>query len=137
MDSIISSKGQCLCGKVRYEIVSPLSAADHCHCKMCRKQHGAAFATYANFDTKDFRWISGEEYTKVYETESGAGWCFCEECGSTVAGTENRKVTSIALGSVEGYVNIKPESHIFVESKANWHEINDDLPQFKGRSQIK
>lgn len=126
-------KGGCLCGKVRYEITGPLFNADHCHCSMCRRQHGAAFATYAEFNPGDFRWISGKDRVKVYETSSGGGWCFCCECGSTIAGTDNAKITTVTLGTIEGDPGIKPESHIFVGSKAQWHDIHDDLPQFEER----
>lgn len=124
-------KGGCLCGKVRYQVSGPLFNADHCHCSMCRRQHGAAFATYADFNPGDFNWVCGEELVKVYETPPGGGWCFCRDCGSTLAGTEHGKITSVTLGTVEGDPGIKPESHIFVGSKAQWHDIHDDLPQFE------
>ena len=124
-------KGGCLCGGVRYEITGALFDASNCHCSMCRRQHGAAYSTYARFDPDDFRWISGEELVKIYETPSGAGWCFCSECGSTLAASDKGKFTSITLGTVEGDPGIKPEFHIFAASKAVWHEIKDDLPQFE------
>ena len=130
-------KGGCLCDKVRYETNGRLFNADHCHCSMCRRQHGAAFATYADFNPDDFKWTSGQDLVKVYETSSGAGWCFCSECGSSLAGTINGKVTSITLGSVEGDPGIKLEAHIFVGSKAQWYDITDDLPQFDERPQTK
>ena len=57
----------------------------------------------------------------------------CSECGSSLAGTDKGKITVVTLGKVEGEPGIKPESHIFVGSKAQWHEINDDLPQFEER----
>jgi hypothetical protein len=126
-------KGGCLCGRVRYEITGRLFNADNCHCSKCRRQHGAAFATYADIDPGDFTWISGEDLLKKYETLSGAGWCFCTNCGSSLAGTANGKITSITLGTVEGDPGIKPESHIFVGSKAHWYEIKDDLQQFDER----
>jgi len=126
-------KGGCLCNKVRYQINGPLFDADNCHCSKCRRQHGAAFATYAGFDPVDFIWTSGENLVKVYETLQGGGWCFCSECGSTLAGTDKGKITTIALGTVEGDPGIKPESHIFVGSKARWFDICDDLPQFEER----
>ena len=129
--------GGCLCGKVRYKISGSLLGADHCHCSMCRKQHGAAFSTYADFDINGFKWLKGEEITKIFESTSAAGWCFCSECGSTLAGTENRKITSITLATVDSDVDIKPDSHIFVRSKVNWHEINDDLPQYQERAPSK
>lgn len=123
-------RGGCLCGKVRYQIAGRLLAASNCYCSMCRRQHGAAFATYAHLGPGDFEWVAGEDLVKVYEPSPEGGWCFCSECGSSLAGTFDGKITSITLGSVEGDPGIKPEAHIFVGSRAEWHEINDVLPQF-------
>ena len=134
MKTKVAIKGGCLCGSVRYEITGPLLDADHCHCSMCRRQHGAAFSTYAEFNPGDFKWTSGENHVKTYETLAGAGWCFCSECGSSLAGTAKGRITTVTLGTVEGDPGIKPASHIYVGSKAQWHEINDDLPQFEERS---
>jgi hypothetical protein len=97
---------------------------------MCRRQHGAAFATYAQLNPGDFKWTSGADLVKVFEKSADAGWCFCSECGSSLAGTDHGKITAITLGSVEGDPGIQPESHIFAGSRARWDEINDDLPQF-------
>ena len=36
----------------------------------------------------------------------------------------------VALGSLVDAPSIRPTSHIFVGSKADWFEITDDLPQF-------
>ncbi len=125
--------GGCLCGKVRYRVSGRLFGADHCHCSMCRRQHGAAFATYADFEPGEFAWISGADLVKIYEAPGGGGWCFCSECGSTLAGTDDGKVTAITLGTVEGDPGVRPEAHIFTGSRAPWHEIHDDLPQFDER----
>jgi hypothetical protein len=122
--------GVCLCHKVRYQINGLLNNADHCHCTKCRRQHGAAFATYANFNPGNFRWVSGESFVKIYLSENGGGWCFCSECGSTLAGVYNGNITSITLGTVEGDPGITPASHIFVGSKACWYDITDSLKQF-------
>jgi hypothetical protein len=126
-------EGGCLCGSVRYRIDGRLFAADNCHCSMCRRQHGAAFATYADIDPGEFAWTAGEDLVEVYETPAGAGWCFCRVCGSSLAGTVDGRITSITLGSVEGDPGIRPSAHIFTDSKAPWHEITDDLPQFDKR----
>ncbi len=126
-------QGGCLCGRVRYEIAGPLFTADHCHCSMCRRQHGAAFATYANFNPGGFKWIAGADLVKIFETSTGGGYCFCRECGSTLAGTDKGTVTSVTLGTVEGDPGTRPVAHIFVGSRARWDEITDDLPQFEER----
>ncbi|WP_025771036.1 GFA family protein [Thioalkalivibrio sp. HK1] len=129
-------EGGCLCGIVRYEITGPLTFADHCHCSMCRRQHGAAFSTYAAFDPSHFKWLSGEDFIKIYETSTGAGWCFCSECGSSLAGTEQGRITCITLGTVEGDIDIEPALHLFVGSKAKWYDIADDRPQFEKRPPV-
>ena len=126
----MSIEGSCLCGRVRYRISGKLHAASHCHCSMCRRQHGAVFATYAGFDPGEFRWVAGEEQVSLFEPSPQGGWCFCSECGSSLAGTENGRVTSITLATVDGDPGIRPESHIFTGSRAHWHDITDALPQF-------
>lgn len=133
MKTKVVIKGGCLCNRVQYEIIGPLFDADNCHCSMCRRQHGAAFSTYAEFHPGNFKWISGKDSVKIYETSTGAGWCFCSVCGSSLGGTEKGRITTVTLGTVKGDPGIKPESHIFVGSKAQWYEINDDLPQFEER----
>jgi len=127
-------KGACLCGKVQYQVAGPLTAADHCHCSMCRRQHGAAFASYADFNPGDFKWVAGEDIVKIYSASSAFGWCFCGECGSTLAGSEAGEGNCITLGTVEGDPGIKPGSHIYVASKAQWHDITDNLPQHDERA---
>ena len=125
--------GCCLCGVVTYRVYAALGAADHCHCSMCRRQHGAAFATYADCAPSDFAWTSGEEAVQVYEVAGGGGWAFCRHCGSTLAGTDGGRITSVTLGTVEGDPRVRAASHIFVDSKAPWFEIDDTLPQHAAR----
>ncbi len=123
--------GSCLCGAVKYEINGKLIDAGNCHCTMCRKIHGSAFATYADIEPSHFRWVSGEDLVSFYEASPNASRVFCSVCGSTLGGTEDTSITSITLGTVDGNPGIKPRSHIFVGSMAPWHKITDDLPRFE------
>ena len=123
--------GSCLCGAVRYEVEDSPGDAGSCHCSMCRKAHGAAYGTYASVEPGKFRWLSGEERVGFYESSPGGGRMFCRTCGSTLGGFENEQITSVTLGTIDGDPGIRPRSHIFVGSKAPWHEIADDLPQFE------
>ena len=123
--------GACLCGAVRYEINGQLLDAGNCHCSMCRKAHGAAYATYANVDPEEFHWVCGEELLSCYESSPNSGRIFCSVCGSTLGGTEDGRIDSVTLGTVECDPGIRPRSHIFVGSKAPWHEITDGLPRFE------
>ena len=124
-------KGSCLCGVVRYEITGPFIAAGHCHCSICRKSHGAAFATWAHVAPDQFRWTSGAEAIAGYESSPGRARCFCSKCGSPLVSTDAGKVTEVVLGTVDGDPGVRPREHIFVRAKAPWYEIADALPQFE------
>ena len=76
----MSVTGSCLCGAVTYEVAGPFEFMGNCHCSICRKSHGAPFATWGIVKPEHFRWT-------------------------------------------------RPREHIFVGSKAPWHEISDQLPQ--------
>jgi len=53
--------GTCLCGSVTWELSGEPFAAYNCHCKMCRKVHGAAFGTYYFVRADQFRWTAHVE----------------------------------------------------------------------------
>ena len=126
-------QGGCLCGGMRYEIDGPLSEVDNCHCSMCRRFHGAAFATYAKVEPQNFRWLRGLELLTVYESTPGKGWAFCRVCGSSLGVPTDGKLSDLALGTLDGDPGVRPTEHIFVGSKAAWYEITDDLPQHETR----
>ncbi len=56
--------GQCLCGSVIYKVAAIENRMGHCHCSMCRKFHGAAFATFGEAKAEHFRWVTGEDQLK-------------------------------------------------------------------------
>jgi hypothetical protein len=127
-------QGGCLCGRMRYEIDGPLTEVGNCHCSMCRRFHGAAFATYAKIDAENFRWLSGQDLMTVYESSPGMGWAFCRICGSSLGVPTRGKLSDLALGLLDTDPGVRPTEHIFVGSKAAWYEITDTLPQYEARS---
>lgn len=130
-------RGGCLCGVVKFEVDEFLPEIAHCHCSMCRKFHGAAFATIAGVSRSHFRWIEGEEALTAYRAENGTTRTFCRHCGSSLMFSSPRaspEIVEIALGAVHGDIPVKPNAHIFVGSKASWTEFGDGLPLYeKGR----
>ena len=126
-------KGSCLCGSVRYEIDGTLDGALNCHCSMCRKFHGAEYATFASVHRDQFHWIQGEELLKVYTAQNATRRTFCSICGSSLTFSSSNAsdaTVEIALGTLDGELEVKPDAHIFVGSKANWSVLCDDLPQY-------
>jgi hypothetical protein len=124
--------GSCLCGTVRYE-VEGLERMSHCHCSMCRKAHGAPFATYATVPAARFRFVAGEEAVERYESSPGFARGFCRQCGSVVPDGAGGEVY-VPAGCLDDDPGIRASAHIFVASKAPWHPITDDLPRHDGYS---
>ena len=125
----MSIKGSCLCGAVTYAVTAPFELVGNCHCSRCRKANGAAFVTWGIVRPESFRWTSGEERVRRYESSPGHERCFCERCGSSLASAHHGVVGEVVMGTVEDDAGAAPREHIFVGSKAPWHRITDALPQ--------
>lgn len=125
--------GSCLCGFVTFEVDDIESRMGHCHCSMCRKFHGAEFATYGEATRENFRWTDGAEYLKEYIAKNGTKRKFCSNCGSSLAfspASNPEGLVEFSLGALDTLIEIRPDAHVFVDSKATWSTITDDLPQF-------
>ena len=131
MDPVIT--GGCLCGGVRYEIRGRFLRASYCHCSRCRRHSGSAFGIQGRVLEDEFRLLHGGDLLRTYRPEGGgAVKVFCSICGSSLFGgtwPDGPELT-IRLGSVDGEPGIRPQFHIFTGSKAVWHTITDDLPQY-------
>ena len=124
------NQGQCLCGTVRYEVDGPFATMMNCHCSMCRKHHGAPYATFVSAPLAGFRWVAGHDAISKFTTESGGSRSFCSVCGSvTPMLLDDAGLALCPAGNLDGELGIKPQAHIFTGSKAPWYEIRDGLPQ--------
>lgn len=121
--------GRCLCATVSWRIEPPYVGMTHCHCSMCRKAHGAPFATYITVDAENFALLSGAEVVADYESSPGFHRAFCSRCGSVVPTTTNGQRVFVPAGPLDDDPDIRPTAHIFAASKAPWYTIADDLPQ--------
>jgi hypothetical protein len=116
---------------VRFEITEPIEEMSHCHCSMCRKAHGTAFSTYARVARRALRFTAGEDQVRRYRSSAQVERAFCPVCGSKLAFFFDGMPEAmwVTAGSLDGDPGVRPTSHIFVGSKAPWHEITDDLQQ--------
>jgi hypothetical protein len=138
---VMTIRGSCLCGGIKFEITGPLSGPLNCHCSQCRKQHGAPFRSRVRVAVDDFRWLEGEHLIKYYEGAGGYQRGFCRECGSPIINRAgpNWKMAARFPQTLSQYgiplailddPPARPACHVFVGSKAPWFEITDDLPQY-------
>ncbi|MBM4218187.1 MAG: GFA family protein [Gammaproteobacteria bacterium] len=122
-------RGSCLCGTAQFE-AGPFDAMEHCHCSMCRRHHGAMFATFLAGKPDAFRWISGEDRVVTYQSSANGLRPFCRICGSVVPVVlPHLGMSFVPAGNLEGDPGLRPQFHMFAGSVAAWFPITDALPQ--------
>jgi hypothetical protein len=126
-------EGSCLCGDVRYRVERAAGPMAHCHCRMCRKAHGSAFSTILPVARDGFEWLSGEDQLAHFESSPGKRRWFCSRCGSQIVSTRDDDGATLLLraGCIDRGYDAAPVAHGWVEFKADWHAIDDDLPRFE------
>ncbi len=131
-------RGGCLCGGVRFELDRASGPFELCHCSRCRKASGSAFVAGLAVRPEHFRLIQGRELITRYEApilERPPAYrnSFCRRCGSPVPeplpASEGSSSFEVAAGSLDDDPGLRPDKHIFVELKAPWFEILDELPR--------
>lgn len=124
-------RAQCLCGDVVFEVDPPLQLVHDCHCTRCQKSHGTASASMAAVPRAAFRWIRGEDGLAQHATSPDSRRAFCRRCGSAMPnGADFQGLVFVPIGALEGSFEAVSDGHIFVASKAPWHDITGGLPTF-------
>lgn len=125
-------RGRCECGSVQYQAEGPIHNFSHCHCGQCRRVHGAAFASFVCVPREGFTYLSGQADLKSYASSRHQNRIFCGVCGSSllVEVANEPGCLYVALGTAEEVPELPDAFHIFVGSKASWHRIHDESPQF-------
>jgi hypothetical protein len=124
--------GECYCRAVRYEVVDAFSYALNCHCSDCRRATGAAFKPFAGIEEDRLRLVRGADQRNIFGDDVTHD-AHCARCGSLLySRVRDGKWVHVAMGTLVDAPSIRPTAHIFVGSKAAWHEITDNLPQYRG-----
>lgn len=126
-------KGSCLCGSVRYEVDTIKPHVSHCNCPLCRKFKGAIAATLASTDSRQFRWIQGEELLKAYTAENGTTLNFCTNCGSSLTFSNPKApadIIEISIGTIDDdYTQSRQDADTNNKCTAICNASDDDVSQ--------
>lgn len=128
--------GGCLCGAIRFSVVMPTLFCGHCHCSMCRRNHGAAYVTWLAVPRSHVSIERGEDQLTRYQSSQHGSRSFCSRCGSSLfcVSTGHPDVIDIPLANMDGPIDRVPESHIYFDDRAAWTTVADDLPRLGGPS---
>ncbi|QFI53959.1 GFA family protein [Aeromonas simiae] len=124
----------CLCGAVQLRLPDRFDYVGHCHCSECRKFTGAAFSSVGGLDAALVTTVRGAEAIALYDKSAETRLAFCRHCGASLYSLKrSSNKLNLRLGILDTPPSQTPTFHIFVGSKAPWHEICDTLPRFTTR----
>lgn len=120
------ASGGCLCGAVKYRLHGPLRPVVACHCAQCLRSHGH-YASYTGLPREGVELVEDRGLT-WYRSSETARRGFCALCGSSLFWDRiGGPLLSVAAGSLDAPTGLKTLRHIFVEGKADYYELIDDL----------
>jgi hypothetical protein len=128
----IMYKGSCLCGAINVEIAGGISDIIHCHCSLCRKNSGTAFATNGFINAAEFSVLDPTNKLGCFEFKPGKKRHFCSVCASPIfsSNSDNSSRLRIRLGLLDSEISERPISHNFVSSKADWEDLDAAIPRY-------
>jgi hypothetical protein len=120
-------QGGCQCGAVRYEFTVRPDNACICHCRMCQKQFGNFFGSFAGAHVDQFRITRGT--LAVFLSSDDAERGFCRDCGTPLTYRAlSRPRISVSIGSLDPHSEMKPEFQYGLESREPWFGEIAGLP---------
>lgn len=123
--------GGCYCGAVGYQVEDSFVYALNCHCGNCRRTTGSACKPFAGILRDRLALTNGADRLMVHGDDFTNN-THCGTCGSLLYSVVREgQWVHVTLGTLIDAPSIRPSAHIFVGSKAPWHQITDDLPQYQ------
>lgn len=105
----------------------------HCHCSMCRRWTGGAFATLAWFRRADIDW---DGPVASFRSSPIAVRTHCGRCGSPLSLTyDARDDMALNVGTFDQPERVTPSHHYGVESRLSWADIGAQLLGRRTREQ--
>jgi len=126
-------KGSCLCGSIKYEVELMQDKIFNCHCKFCRKAHGADYVTLALAKASTLALTDSGSTLKEHRNDLGGFRSFCSNCGTRLMNYAPDKslYLSVTMSTIDTQTKLKPIAHVNTESKASWCKPYNGIPSFK------
>jgi hypothetical protein len=101
----------------------------HCHCTTCRKAHASAFASTARVMRAHFRWLTGEDGLRRYQSSPGKLRWFCAACGShLMAERLAQPHVILRVATLDDDPGTTPAMHIWMSHAVPWLNAAADVP---------
>lgn len=107
-----SRTGQCLCGRVHYQVRGESLRVGLCHCTDCRKESGSVFTAFAVWPRQSF--------SSTGDVSTFKGRSFCPACGSRLFNLTDDEA-EIRIGCLDlAPTDLRPTFEIWVKRREHW-----------------
>ena len=133
-DKTLPITGGCLCGAVRFEVSESPTAVGNCHCRMCQRHTGSAFAAAVRVKKSALRWTKGQP--TMFRSSPIMERGYCLDCGSTLITSHyetppwkdyDKGDIGLAMGVFDDPYPYTPTFDYGIEHKLNWVTTNDGV----------
>lgn len=125
-------QGGCLCEGIQFSFDDIAGDYVVCHCRSCRKSSGSLGGINVAVSVDSFQLSDPKSLLATYESSNGKVRHFCKRCGSplfTKVG-ENPAYVRVRLGAVDTDLEQTPRAHIFMDHRASWDSLNQDMLEY-------
>lgn len=127
--------GSCSCGEIRYYLKKEPIYIHVCHCTLCRKLTGSAFVINILIEGSNFKVEKGELKDFIGTSGSGKKHLIrrCLICGDPIVSFygDTKSLAVIKGGTINDSKYLKPNAHVFLESKLDWVILDKKILKFK------
>ncbi len=129
-------QGGCACGQVRYCVDAEPIFVNQCHCTLCQRQTGTAFALNLFVESDHLHQLSGEVVEMVVSTGSGAEQTIvrCKTCGTALwshYGRLGRGGAAVRVGTLDEPGTVRPDAAIHISARLPWVPLPEGVPAFE------
>ena len=131
-----TKEGGCACGQLRYRVEGEPVFVNMCHCRLCQRQTGSAFAFNLFIESSRVTQVSGETLRATVPTGSGGEQAMvrCAACGTVVWSHFSglgEGCTAIRVGTLDDPAAVRPDAVIHGASRLPWAPLPDAIPVFE------
>ncbi|MEM8755331.1 MAG: GFA family protein [Pseudomonadota bacterium] len=117
--------GACYCGKVRARVSGAPVSTGWCHCRSCRRWHGAPMIVWGAWASDNVEIVGDVRHSTA---DPGSERLVCASCGGAVANRKPAWGVTLFYGDFFDGPPLKPDHHVHYGERI--YAMADGLPKF-------
>src|SRR5262245_42244668 len=133
-------RGGCACGKVRYQLLAEPMCVHCCHCTDCQRHTGSAFVLNAIIETSAIKILRGKLRAVPVPRAYGPHDIYrCPKCNVALWSNYGHRpqIQFVRVGTLDHPSAIRPDIHIYTETKVPWLKLPKGIPAFRQYYELK